>query len=50
MCEWVDLVSLNSTHIIAALRLLIDPPLDVEVISEFQEFQEFKTTQSIFKR
>jgi hypothetical protein len=27
-----------------------NPPLGVEVISEFQEFQEFKTTQSIFKR
>jgi len=26
------------------------PPLGVEVISEFQEFQEFKTTQSNFKR
>ena len=30
--------------------LSLDPPLGVEVISEFQEFQEFKTTQSIFKR
>ena len=27
-----------------------NPPLGVEVISEFQEFQEFKTTQSNFKR
>ena len=26
------------------------PPLGVEVIWEFQEFQEFKTTQSNFKR
>ena len=31
-------------------REAINPPLGVEVISEFQEFQEFKTTQSIFKR
>jgi hypothetical protein len=28
----------------------LHPPLGVEVISEFQEFQEFKTTQSDFKR
>jgi hypothetical protein len=27
-----------------------NPPLGVEVIWEFQEFQEFKTTQSNFKR
>ena len=26
------------------------PPLGVEVVWEFQEFQEFKTTQSNFKR
>ena len=27
-----------------------NPPLGVEVISEFQEFQELKATQSNFKR
>ena len=30
--------------------LHFSPPLGVEVISELQEFQEFKTRQSIFKR
>ena len=28
----------------------VHPPLGVEVICEFQEFQEVKTTQSNFKR
>ena len=32
------------------LHLCFDPPLGVEAIWEFQEFQELKTTQSNFKR
>ena len=33
----------NPTYATTYLCRLVDPPLGLEVISEFQEFQEFKT-------